>query len=88
MFREIFTPKSKVLILEVLVEDAKKKYTTSEIADKADIGKDKVCEHLAELIEAGIVMEVGEIGNSMYYTLDTRDNTALLITIIDDLQEL
>lgn len=79
MLSDILTPKSKVLMIEVLAENPDEELNVTEIASRADIGRDAVYDHLHALVDRGILKEVGKLGNSPVYSINEKDKRALLL---------
>ena len=86
LFAQLFTPKSRALILDVLVSERGDALTVSEIVDYSTGGlaKSSVHNHIDDLITLGVVEDAGKKGNAQTYQLNTSHPVAQLLAMLDN----
>lgn len=86
LFAQLFTPKSRALILDVLVSERGDALTVSEIVDYSTggLGKSSVHNHIDDLITLGVVEDAGKKGNAQTYQLNTSHPVAQLLAMLDN----
>lgn len=85
LFAQLFTPKSRALILNALVAQPDEGLTVSEIVGQADgLGKSSVHNHIDALVDLDIVVDAGMKGNARTYRLNTAHPIGQLLTMIEN----
>lgn len=85
-FSELFTPKTRALLLDVVVGERGRALTASEIADRhPDLSVTGVNRHREALIELGVLVTAGKRGNAQTYALATEHPVAQALVMLDDL---
>lgn len=82
ILKDIFGDTKRVRILEELVERWGEYLSVSEIARMTDVSPNTVYAHIYELEELGIVKS--KEGRAIKYGLNTEDNRAQAIVVIED----
>lgn len=87
LFAQLFTPKSRALILDVLVSERGDALTVSEIVDYSTGGlaKSSVHNHIDDLRTLGVVEDAGKKGNAQTYQLNTGHPVAQLLAMMDNI---
>jgi hypothetical protein len=86
VFRQLFTPKTRALVLDVLVSERGDALTAQEIADHhEDLSVTGVNRHRDALVDLGIIVEDGKRGNAMTYALAQEHPVAQVLAMLDDL---
>jgi hypothetical protein len=86
VFRQLFTPKARPLVLDVLVSERGEALTAQEIADHhADLSVTDVDRHREALLDFGVIVEDGKRGNAMTYALAREHPVAQVLVMLDDL---
>ena len=84
LFVQLFTPKSRALILNVLVSDRDEALTVSEIvAQEDELAKSNVHDHIDTLLDLGVVERPGKKGNAWTYRLNDDHPVAQLLAMIE-----
>ena len=85
-FRQLFTPKTRALVLDVLVSERGDALTVQEIADHhVDLSVTGVNRHRDALLDLGVIAEDGKRGNAMTYALARHHPVAQVLAMLDDL---
>lgn len=85
-FRRLFTPKTRALVLDVLVSERGDALTAQEIADHhEDLSVTGVNRHREALVALGVIVEDGKRGNAMTYALARHHPVAQVLAMLDDL---
>lgn len=86
VFRQLFTPKTRALVLDVLVSERGEALTAQEIADHhEDLSVTGVNRHRDALVDLGIIVEDGKRGNAQTYALAQTHPVAQVLAMLDDL---
>lgn len=86
VFRQLFTPKTRALVLDVLVSERGAPLTAQEIANHhTDLSVTGVNRHRDALIDLGVIVEDGKRGNAMTYALARSHPVAQVLAMLDDL---
>lgn len=84
LFVQAFTPKSRALILHVLLSNRDEALTISEIAAyPVELATSSVHDHIDALIDLGLVAKAGKKGNAQTYRLEDRHPVVQLLAMID-----
>ena len=85
LFVQAFTPKSRALILHVLLSQRDEALTISEIASyPVELAKSSVHDHIDVLVDLGLVYKAGKKGNAQTYRLEDRHPVIQLLAMIDN----
>jgi hypothetical protein len=85
LFVQAFTPKSRPLILHVLLRQPDEALTITEIAAKStELGTSSIHNHIDALIDLGLVYEAGKKGNAQTYQLEARHPVVQLLAMINN----
>lgn len=85
-FTQLFAPKTRALILDVLVGERGGALTAREIADRrGDLSVTGVNRHRDALHDPGVLVETGKRGNAQTYALATEHPVAQVLVMLDDL---
>jgi DNA-binding transcriptional ArsR family regulator len=85
-FRQLFTPETRTLVLDVLVSERGDALTAQEIADQhLNLSVTGVNRHRDALLALGVIVEDGERGNAMTYALAREHPVAQVLAMLDDL---
>jgi DNA-binding transcriptional ArsR family regulator len=89
LFVQAFTPKSRALILHVLLSQPAEALTISEIAAyPVELAKSSIHGHIDALVDLGLVVEAGKKGNAQTYRLENRHPVIQLLAMIDNVFQL
>lgn len=84
-FRHLFTPKTRALVVDVLVGERGDALTAKEIVNHhEDLSVTGFNRHREPLLGLGVVVEAGKRGNAMTYALNTRHPVAQLLAMLDN----
>lgn len=85
-FSQLFTPKTRALLLDVLVGERGDALTVREIADRhPDLSVTGVNRHREALIDLGVLVRAGKHGNAQTYALARNHPVARVLVMLDDL---
>lgn len=85
-FSQLFTPRTRALLLDVLVSERGTGLTAREIADRhPDLSVTGVNRHRDALVDLGVLATVGKRGNARTYALATDHPVAKVLVMLDDL---
>lgn len=85
-FSELFTPKTRALLLDVLVGERGDALTAREIADRhPDLSVTGVNRHREALLDLGVLVPAGKRGNARTYALASEHPVAQVLVMLDDL---
>ena len=85
-FSQLFTPKTRALILDVLVSERGTALSVQEIADQhEDLSVTGVNRHRDALLDFGVMVDAGKRGNATTYALATDHPVAQVLIMLDDL---
>ena len=86
IFAQAFTPKTRALILDVLVSERGGALSAQMIADHHDdLSVSGVNRHRDALRDLGLIEEAGKVGNAMTYALNTRHPAAQVLAMLDNI---
>lgn len=84
-FRQLFVPKTRALVLDVLVGERGDALTAQEIANHhEDLSVSGFNRHREALLDFGVIVEAGKRGNAMTYALNRRHPVTQLLVMVDD----
>lgn len=85
-FSQLFAPKTRALMLDVLVGERDGALTAREIADShPELSVTGVNRHRDALLDLGVVATSGKRGNAQTYALATEHPVAQVLVMLDDL---
>lgn len=85
-FSQLFTPKTRALLLDVLVGERGNALTVREIVDRhPDLSVTGVNRHREALLDLGVLVRDGKRGNAQTYALATEHPVAQVLVMLDDL---
>jgi hypothetical protein len=85
-FSHLFAPKTRALILDVLIGERGGALTAREIADSPpELSVTGVNRHRDALLDLGVVARSGKRGNAQTYALATEHPVAQVLVMLDDL---
>lgn len=85
-FRQLFVPKTRALVVDVLVGERGDALTAREIANQHDdLSVSGVNRHREPLLDFGVIVKAGKRGNAMTYALNTSHPVAQLLAMTDDI---
>lgn len=86
VFSSLFTPKSRTLILDALISARSDAISAQTIANHHDdLSVTGVNRHREALIDLGVVVEAGKVGNAMTYQLNRDHPVVQLLAMLDNL---
>lgn len=85
VFEEILTPRTRAAILDVLVYARGEALTVSQMADENPrVSASSFDRHKDDLLDFGLMVEAGKIGNAMTYALNTDHPGAQVLAMLDN----
>lgn len=85
-FNQLFAPRAKAAILDILVEERGTPLTAKEIVDRSDdVSRSSFGNYCDELLEYGVMVEDGKVGNAMTYRLNIDHPVARCLVMLDNL---
>lgn len=86
MFHCLFTPKSRTLILDALMSARGDALSAQTIANHHDdLSVSGVNRHREALLDLGVIVETGKVGNAMMYQLNKNHPVVQLLAMIDNI---
>lgn len=83
VFRHLFTPKSRALILDALLAAEGEALSARQIAAwNDDLSVSGVNRHRDVLVDFGVMVENGKVGNAMSYRLDESHPISQLLSML------
>lgn len=86
IFVQLFTPKTRALILDVLVSERGDPFTARRIVDHHDaLSTTSFNRHKQALLDLGVMVKADKQGNAQRYALNTKHPIAQLLAMIDNI---
>jgi hypothetical protein len=86
VFRSLFVPKSRALILDALISARGDALSAQIIANHHDdLSVSGVNRHREALLDQGVVVEAGKVGNAMTYQLNEHHPVVQLLAMLDNI---
>lgn len=85
-FEKLLSPRSRVAILDVLVEEGGRALTVQEMVDRSDqITTSSFNRQKDDILEYGVIVEAGKRGNAQTYALNADHPVAQALKMVDNL---
>lgn len=83
LFVELFTPRARAQILDVLLANPTEAMSAAKIAERADVSRSSFARQADALLDLGVMVRHEQVGNAWTYRLNTDHPAAQLAGMLD-----